>query len=199
MRGSKTTTNGRVRGGAKIPKSKHKKRQLDQRARWIIREWNRHPTLSYDESVDAIRERFLVGYSAGENACARANEMLSEMTIDQNTVERYHQRLANIVAAAFADKKYHAAIRGVMAQAELGGLLDRAPEVNINNILQYQHLQAIAMTPTQRKQRAKQLLDTAQLRAMQAGAIEMTVKDPIGHIVDEDFVVPIGGSADDEE
>ncbi len=192
LRGSKTK---KARGGARIPKTKHKQRQLDQRARWMVREWGRDPTLTYAESRDAVRERFQIGISAAENACARANEMMSEITVEQNTVERLYQQLATIVQEARDAGRYQAAIRGVMAQAELGGLLDRVPQVQITNIQQFAHLQAVTLTPTQRTQRERELFSAAELRAAQAAksANVGQFKSPIGTIVDEEFRLPFGG------
>jgi hypothetical protein len=191
LRGSKTK---KARGGPKIPKTKHKRRQLDMRARWIVREWGRDPTLTYAESVDALRERFQIGWSSAENACARGNEMMSEITVEQNTVERLYQQLATIVQEARDAGRYQAAIRGVMAQAELGGLLDRVPQVQITNIQQFAHLQAVTMTPTQRTQRERELFSAAELRAAQEAksANVGQLKSPIGTIVDEEFSLPFG-------
>ena len=191
------------RGGAKIPKSKHKQRQLDQRARWAIREWDRDPTKSYGEMVEDLCERFAIGRSSAENACARANEMLSEVMIDHNVIERHWQRLAMIGQAAFEAGKYHAAIRAVMAQAELGGLLDRVPEINIGNVQQFAHLQIVSLTPTQRSQREQELFSAAELRATQAvkpANADGPFKMPIASVVDEDFSLPFdGGRGDDDE
>lgn len=190
-------------------------RELDRRAVWIMREWERTPTLSYAECIDLIRERFECGHSAAEQAYARANEMWQSaaLEIDPNRLLSFYWKLAE---HALSDPK---PARGAIAAAKIvdsifektGLAAPHKMEHSFADVQRMGHLGVLGMTPTQRAQREAELLAVAEQRRMAAAAkleatpsaervIDATAtesRETVSSVVEREFAEPLSG--DDEE
>jgi len=154
-RGSKTSGT-RV----KRPKTKHKQRQIEQRAQWVVREWNRSPTYKYAEMIDAICERFQIGESQAGIAYARANEILSEASVTLDANQLLEQGLELFEVARHEGDLRTAYLLWNAITVNFGYAAPRKHDVSVGGAItvhQMAHLNVIAMTPTQREQRAREL------------------------------------------
>jgi hypothetical protein len=167
-RGSKTPSSG---SRVKHPKSKHKQRQLEQRARWIVREWTRSPTYSYDEMCEAARERFAIGIEASRVAYARANEIIQDATLNLDADKLLAMGLDALEqVAAEGDWLTWTKLWNAITQ-NFGYAAPRKAEVTVGGAITVQqmaHLSVISLTPAQREQRYREL--EAKARAAVGGA-----------------------------
>ena len=155
-----------------VRKSAKGQRILEQRAQWIMREWERTPTLAYHEAIDLLRERFECGIGAAEDAYAKANELwaAAAMEIDPNRLLAYYWKLAE---HALSDERK---ARGAIAAARIiDSIFEKtglaAPskiEHSFADVQRMSHLGVLGMTPTQRRQRENELIALAAERRLAA-------------------------------
>ncbi len=153
--------------------------------------------------LDAVRERFGIGITGAELAYSRALEICHETTIDTNTIERMSLELQTISDRAFHAGKYNAAVRAVLARAALHGVAaPQRHEVSVTTVQQMQHL-VMAMTPTQRAQRERELLGRAEpIDVPEIVGLSPAGASAMASIIDEELSGPIVGDdevADDED
>lgn len=199
---------------ATIRKSVKGQRVLDQRAAWIMREWERTPTLSYAECIDLLRERFECGIGAAEDAYARANELWAQsaLEIDPNRLLAFYWKLAE---HALSDERK---ARGAIAAAKIidsifektGLAAPNKIEHSFADVQRMSHLGVLGMTPTQRVQRERELMAIAEQRRIAAAekmeqatpanrVIDVAVeRTSVSSIVDEEFALPLDPEEDPE-
>lgn len=177
-RGSKTS-GSRV----KHPKSKHKQRQLEQRARWIVREWTRSPTYSYEEMCEATRERFGIGIGASQIAYARANEIIQGETVNLDAAKLLSMGLDALErVAADGDWLTWTKLWNAIT-VNFGYATPRKVDVAVGGAITVQqiaHLNVIGMTPTQREQRYRELEAKGRAAAGEMPALTETAGDVTG-------------------
>ena len=198
-----------TRSKATVRKSVKGQRVLDQRAAWIMREWERTPTLSYAECIDLLRERFECGVSAAEDAYARANELWAQaaMEIDPNRLLAFYWKLAE---HALSDERK---ARGAVAAAKIidsifektGLAAPSKVEHSFADVQRMSHLGVLGLTPTQRAQRERELLAAAETRRIAAAkqleeqpvagvVIDAVARVTVESVVDEEFAAPLDPS-----
>lgn len=148
------------------PKSKKVQQQLDQRARWVLKEWERSPTYKYADMIAAIRERFDIGHTMAEVAYARARELFTASTQDLD-MTRLIAEYFKIYELAVDDKKWNAACRILNSLALNTGLAaSRKHDVTVGGSItvnQIAHVSSLQLTPIQRTHREAELLAKAAL------------------------------------
>ncbi len=172
------------------PKSAKVKLELDRRARWMLKEWERSPTYTYADAIAALRDRYQIGHSMAEVAYARAREMFAQGT-EKLDMSRLVAEYFKLYEAAFAAGKYAAACKILSSMGVATGVARPAKhEVQVSgtvNVNQIAHVAVLHLTPIQRAHRERELLAKAGLdAASEPGAIDemiASVIDAISHEV----------------
>lgn len=191
------------------------KAQLELRARWIIREWERSPTYSYGEMLAAVRERYQCGEGTAEAAYARARQLLAA-AVTEIDLGRIIQLYERIIEDALSNGKHNAATRALNSMALVTGHVKPITQkhehvhsrTDENRVA---HVTILQLTPIERKhrktellvkagldpERAKQLMP-AQLDDVVAAALNRIEADDRGEDVPPASEPPDYGDPDDD-
>ncbi len=178
---------------------------IDRRAKWVLREWERCPSYSYSEMIAAIRERFQIGETMAEVAYARARELFAEgmQKLDMSKLAAEYWKLYEL---AVTDKKYQAAVRILNSMGVATGVVVPRARLDVNgnvhstvNVTHTAHIAALQLTPIQRRHREQELLTRGGMQALPAEAVDDMIANAIDAVSspveaevvdDEGFDVP---------
>jgi hypothetical protein len=146
------------------PSTKKLQLQLDRRAKWMIKEWERSPTYMYRDAIAALRERFDIGETSAETAYARAREMFADgcEKLDMSRLQREYWRCYEM-AISQGKPRDGARIMSLMGVAT-GVAVAAKHQVTVTGsitVAQTAHVAVLHLTPIQRKHREAELLAKA--------------------------------------
>lgn len=143
------------------PRTSAKAYQSRERmARWITREYERRPTIGYNEMIEACAERFAVGAVTAQRAHARAKEMFADemKQLDLSWVVHEYKRIYEIAVASGQLGQARKILDSLSINA--GVAMPRSATLHVTGPVtadQIAHVNILKMTPAQARNRELEL------------------------------------------
>ncbi len=143
---------------------------VQERARVVKQIKDDHPGVLYSECVRILRRQLGIGKSAAEQAMACYHQELREWMTDPRRGEEFMAGFARIARKAESAGQYGAAASAWAQARDMAGLsptqkIEHSGTMGVDLNMNV-HLQALKLTPAQRKQRREELIKKAEQDAV---------------------------------